>query len=66
MGWTVGFRASTGSRYFLFCTVFVPALGPNYAPIQWVPGAVKQGKMQRGLKLIIDLHLMSRTRMVEL
>jgi hypothetical protein len=41
-------------------------LGPTQAPIQWVPGALPRGWSGRGVKLTSHVHLVPRSRMVEL
>jgi hypothetical protein len=56
------------SKIFLFSTESRPALGTTHSLIQWVPGALPQvvKKTGRGVKLTAHLHLVPRSRMVEL
>jgi hypothetical protein len=61
-----GFNSWQGQEIFLFSTVSRPALGPTQPPIQWVTGALSPGVEWQGVKLITHLHLLPRSRMVEL
>jgi hypothetical protein len=54
------------AKIFLFSIVSKPALGPTNPPIQWVPGAIPRRQSDRGEKLTIRLHPVSRPGMVEL
>jgi hypothetical protein len=50
-------------RIFLFTTMSIPALGPPWPPIQWVPGVLSQKVKQLGYEDdYTPLVLRSRTR----
>jgi hypothetical protein len=51
---------------FLFSTASKPNLGPTQPPIQWVPGAPFPGIQRKGCEADRHLHLVLRSRMVEL
>jgi hypothetical protein len=55
------FDSRQGQEIFLYSTMFRPALGPTQPPIQWLPGFLSPG-----VKLTTNLHLVLRSRMVEL
>jgi hypothetical protein len=49
-----------------FLTASRPALGSTQPPIPWVPGAISPGSSGRDVKLPSYLHLVSRSRILEL
>jgi hypothetical protein len=53
-------------RDFAYPAPSRPALGPTQPPVQWVPGALSLGVNGRVVKLTTHLHLVPRSRMVEL
>jgi hypothetical protein len=53
-------------KIFLFSIASRPAVGPTQPPIQWVPWALSPGGKRQGVKLTTHLHLVPRSRMVEL
>jgi hypothetical protein len=53
-------------KIFLFSIAPGPALEPIQSHIQWIPVAVSPGQSGRGVKLTTYLHLVPRSRMVEL
>jgi hypothetical protein len=59
----LGFHSLRGLGIFLLTTVSRTALGPTQPPIQWVTGFLSLGLNGRGVKLIIHLHLLPRSRM---
>jgi hypothetical protein len=53
-------------KVFLFSTAFRPALGPTNPPIPRIPAAISPGVKRPGMKLTTHLHLVPRSRMVDL
>jgi hypothetical protein len=53
-------------KIFLFSAASRPALGSNQSPIKWAPEALSAGIKYRRVKLTTYLHLVPRSRMVEL
>jgi hypothetical protein len=54
-------------KMFLLSTPYRPATGSTQHCIQWVPGALSpEGKAGRGVKLTTYLHLIPRSRKMEL
>jgi hypothetical protein len=69
MGWIVeetGFDSRNEQEVFPFSTAFRLVLGPNQPPIQWFSGHFPRNKEAGGMKLTTHLHLVPRSRMVEL
>jgi hypothetical protein len=65
-GRRTGFWFPVGSRDFLFSTECRKALGPTWCPTHWVPEVFCPGKTGRGAELTTHLHLVPRSRMLEL
>jgi hypothetical protein len=61
-----GFDSRQDQEIFLFSTAIRLALGPTQSPIQWVPGAISLGINRPGVKLTTHLHLVPRSKIVEL
>jgi hypothetical protein len=60
-------RFPAGANFFLFSTASKPALRPTQHPIQWTFGALSPGgKSGKGVKLTTHLHLVPRSRKVEI
>jgi hypothetical protein len=53
-------------KIFLFSTASRPTVGPTQLPIRWVPGALSPGVKPQRVKLATHLHLMPRSRKVNL
>jgi hypothetical protein len=65
-GWKTGSRSREGERYF-FSVAARKILGSTQPPIQCVKGVLfPEGKAVVGVKLTTHLHLMPRSRMMEL
>jgi hypothetical protein len=67
-GYGMDGRGSTSGSVmiFLFSIASTPALGPTQPPIQWVPGSPSPGVKRHVRELNTHLHLVPRSRMVEL
>jgi hypothetical protein len=66
MGYGLDGQGPTPGRgkIFLFI-VSRPASRTTQPSIQWVPGLISPGSSGRGVKLITNLHLVPRSRMME-
>jgi heme/copper-type cytochrome/quinol oxidase subunit 4 len=65
MGWTIGvlgFDSLRGLGIFLFIIATRMALGQTQPPNRWVPGALSLGIKRLGVKLIILLHLVPKSK----
>jgi hypothetical protein len=65
-GWTVeesGFDSQQEKEDIILSPAPRPAVGPTQPPSQWVPGG---GLFPPRVKLTTQLHLVPRTRMVEI
>jgi hypothetical protein len=65
MGWTDKVQFPEGARDF-YTTASQPALGLNQPPLQWAVEAFSLGLSDRDVKLTTRLHLMPRSRILEL
>jgi hypothetical protein len=61
-----GFDSRQRHKIFLFSTMSRLALGPTQPPIQWAPRDISEGLRGSGVKVAIHLHLVPRSRMVQL
>jgi hypothetical protein len=69
MGYGLDSRGSIPSRvnqFFFSFTASRPAVEPTEPPTQWVAGHLSSGVMQRGCEAVYLVHLVPRSRMVEL
>jgi hypothetical protein len=64
-GW-LGFNSRQGQEIFFYSTASRLAQDPTQLLIQWVPGLFPRGWSRQGVKLTTHLHLVLRSRMVEL
>jgi hypothetical protein len=51
---------------FLFPTASSPTWGPTQPHIQWIPAALSLGVKWLDVKLTTDLHIMARSKKLEL
>jgi hypothetical protein len=67
-GYGLGGRGliAAGARFFSFFLASRAVLGPTQPPIQWVPRVLSPWESGQGMKLTTHLHLVLRSRMMEL
>jgi hypothetical protein len=67
LGWVSLYSDWLGrGSIFPYFSVSGPVLTPTQPPIQWVPRALLTGVKRRNMKLAALLHLVPRSRMVDL